>query len=341
VITAHFTNDTCMKNRCVAALVLSLLALTSIAWTENARGQTNLVRVGILSFFPVGDNPGSEPWVGPVREILAARGWVDGKNVSFEYRSAQSDPSKFLKAAKELVEADVNVIYALSAPALHAAYAITRTVPIVAVDFTTDPIARGYIETYSRPGGNVTGVFLDAPEFAGKWFDLLKATVPNLSHVAVLWDPGPGDSHLFAVRGVAESLDIKLQVLEVHQPRDIDKAFEAFSVKTQAVVILPSPLSYNQSSRLATLALNYRLPATSIFTEFTETGGTLAYGPETTLTDERIAILVAKVLGGSKPANLPVERPTKFRLSVNLKTAEVLGLNIPQSILLRADEVIR
>ncbi|UCH48950.1 MAG: ABC transporter substrate-binding protein, partial [Betaproteobacteria bacterium] len=177
-------------------------------------------------------------------------------------------------------------------------------------------------------------------EFAGKWFELLQALIPHLSSIAVLWDPTPGATHLDAVRSVAKSLDIRLQVLEVRKPADIDAAFSALRGSPQALVILPSPMIYGESSLLAALAMKHRLPATSMAPYFAIEGGTLAYGPELTSADERIAVLVAKILGGADPAELPVERPRKFQLVVNLKTAKALGITIPQSILLRADEVI-
>ena len=165
--------------------------------------------------------------------------------------------------------------------------------------------------------------------------------VPNLSRVSVLWDPGPGATHLQAVRSVAKLLDIKLQVLEVRKPDDLDKAFAALRGQPQAVIILPSPMIYGQSARLAKLTLKHRLPATSMARAFALAGGTIAYGPELTSVWERLAVLVAKILGGAKPGDLPVERSTKFQLVVNLKTAKTLGITIPQSILLRADEVIK
>jgi putative ABC transport system substrate-binding protein len=169
---------------------------------------------------------------------------------------------------------------------------------------------------------------------------LLKAMVPNLSRVSVLWDPGPGANHLKAVRSVARSLDIKLQVLEVRKPDDLDTAFAAIRGPPQAVILLPSPMIYNLSARLARLALKHRLPATSMAERFANAGGVIAYGPEENSAWERSAVLVAKILGGAKPAELPVERPAKIQLVVNLKTAKILGLTIPQSILFRADEVI-
>jgi putative ABC transport system substrate-binding protein len=274
------------------------------------------------------------------RRNLADQGWIEGKNVSFEYRSANSDPSQFPGAAAELVEIKVDVIWATSAPAIRAAHAATRTIPIVGWDFTTDPIAEGYIQSYARPGGNVTGVFLDAPEFAGKWFELLKATFPDLSRVAVVWDPAPGTTHLQAVHSAAGSLDVELQILEVRKPDDIDKVFSKFRGRPQAVILLPSPMIHGESARLAKLALEHRLPATSMTREFAVAGGALSYGPDFATTIERHAVYVAKILAGSEAAKLPVERPTNVRLVVNLKTARTLGISISESILFRADEVI-
>jgi putative ABC transport system substrate-binding protein len=316
--------------------------LTILGWTGEAWGQAKLARVGILTFSAIDDeNAGWKAWMELARRTLADRGWIEGKNVSFEYQSANSDPSRFAEAAAALVERKVDVIVAGSAPALRAAYTATRTIAIVGWDYTTDPKAEGYVQSYARPGGNVTGVFLDAPEFSGKWFELLKAMVPDLSRVSVLWDPGPGATHLQAVRRVARLLDIELQVLEVRKPDDIDRAFDALRGPPQAVIILPSPMIYQQSARLARLTVKHRLPATSMAPEFANAGGALAYGPDDTSVAGRIAVLVAKILSGSNPAELPIERPTTFKLVVNLKTAKALGITIPQSILLRADEVIQ
>jgi putative ABC transport system substrate-binding protein len=330
-----------LKTRVAAVLLFTVAVLTALGWTGQACGQSKLPRVGILSFSSATDDPSLEAFLMVFRRTLADRGWIEGKNVSFEYRSAHNDPSQFPEAAAALVRLKVDVMFSFSAPSLRAAYTATRTIPIVAVDFTTDPIAEGYVRSYARPGGNVTGVFLDAPEFAGKWFDLLNAMVPNLSRVSVLWDPGPGATHLQAVRSVARSLDIKLQVLEVRKPDDLDKAFAALRGRPQAVIILPSPMTHGQSARLARLTLKHRLPATLMTREFALAGGVIAYGPELTSGWERLAVLVAKILGGAKPGDLPVERPTKFQLVVNLKTAKTLGITVPSSILLRADEVIR
>jgi len=345
MIPTHSGHDTLarhdVKNRLAAVLLLVGAVLTTLGWTGEAWGQAKLARVGILTFSAVENDPRVDALLKVFRRTLADRDWVEGKTVTFEYRDAHSDPSRFAEAAEQLVGLDVDVIMAASAPALRAAYAATRTIPIAAGDYTTDPVAEGYVQSYAQPGGNVTGVFLDAPDFAGKWFELLQAMVPDLSRVAVLWDPGPGTIHLKAVRTVARSLDIKLQIREVRKPDDVDTAFAALRGRPQAVILLPSPMIYGQSPRLAELAQKHRLPATSMAREFANAGGALAYGPEDTSTWVRIAVFVAKILNGSKPAELPIERPTKIQLVVNLKTAKALGITIPQSILLRADEVIR
>jgi putative ABC transport system substrate-binding protein len=244
-------------------VLLAAAVLTAFGWAGQAWGQEKLARVGIFNTSAVTEE---DVWWTTLMEIfrrnLAGRGWIEGKNISFEYRSANDDPSQFAEAAEALVERNVDVIWATSAPALRAAFAATRTIPIVGWDFTTDSIAEAYVQSYARPGGNVTGVFLDAPEFAGKWFEILKAMVPDLARVSVLWDPAPGATHLQAVRSVAKSLDIKLQVLEVHKPDDIDTAFSTLRGRPQAAILLPSPIIYGQSPLLAKLALKHRLPAT-------------------------------------------------------------------------------
>jgi putative ABC transport system substrate-binding protein len=337
----HARGGECMRHGHRALLLLAVALLTILGWTGDSWGQANVRRVGVLSFFAFADDPTLGLWFEPFRRELAREGWVEGKNVAFEYRSANGDSAQFAEAATQLAGLKVDVILAAGAPAVRAAYAATRTIPISASDFTTDPVAEGYVESYVRPGGNLTGVFLDAPEFAGKLLELLKAMVPGLSRVAVLWDPSPGPTHLQAVRNVAKAFGIKLQVLEVRKPDDIGRAFSTLRGRPQALIILPSPMLYVQSARLADLALKHRLPATSMAHAFAAAGGALAYGPDQIPTYERNAALVAKILGGAKPADLPVERPTKFKLIINLKTTKALGIHLPQSVLLRADEVIQ
>jgi putative tryptophan/tyrosine transport system substrate-binding protein len=327
-----------MRRSLTAFQVLAVALLISVGWTGATWAQVKMPRVGVLTFYP---RLTQGQWFEPFHRTLADHGWIEGKNVSFEFRSAQSDPSHLEEAATDLVRRHVDVIVAVGAPCVRAAHAATRSIPIVASDNTTDPVAEGYVQSYGRPGGNLTGVFLDAPEFAGNWFQLLNAMVPGLSRVVVLWDPSPGATHLRAVESVARSLQIQIQVVEARKPDDLDKAFTELRSRPQALINLPSPMIYVQSERLAKLALKHRLPATSMARQFAEAGGALSYGPEEASAFRRVASLVAKILSGANPAELPVERPTKVQLVVNLKTARALGLTVPESVLYRADEVIR
>jgi putative ABC transport system substrate-binding protein len=321
-------------------LLLTIALLSTLGWTGESWGQAKIPHVGILSFGWGATDDAVKQRLEPFRRTLADQGWIEGKNVSFEYRST-SDPSQLAEFAAELVWLKVDVIFAINAPGARGAYAATITIPIVALDFTSDPVAEGHIESYGRPGGNITGVFLDAPRFAGKWLELLKAVVPGLTRIVVLWDPGPGPGLLQAVRSVARSSRLQIKVLELRKPDDIDRDLSALPDRPQAIIILPSLMTFLESGRLAKLAMKHRLLATSMFSLFAEADGALAYGPEQASSTERCAILVARILGGAKPADLPVERPTKFELVVNLKTTKDLGLKVPDSVLVRADEVIR
>ena len=330
-----------MKYRPAAVLLLAVALLSTLGWTGETWGQAKIPRVGILTYQQGLTGNQAKQWYEPFRRTLANQGWIEGENVSFEFGNPLGDASRFAERAAEFVRLKVDVIWADSAPGVRAAFAATRTIPIVAIDFTNDPVAAGYADSYGRPGGNVTGVFLDAPEFAGKWLELLKAVVPGLSRVAILWDPRPGDTHLKAVQAAAPHFGVHIQVLKVHEPDEIDRAFSAFRGRPKALIILPSPMLYKQSERLANLLTKHRLPATSMAREFADAGGAIAYGPERASAFERSAILVAKILGGTKPGDLPIERPTKVQLVVNLKTAKALGLTVPYSVLVRADEVIQ
>ena len=321
-------------------ILFFVAALAASGWQVDAFAAEKLPRVGLL-LFDAGHREPLAGFIRVLRQTLAQQGWIEGKTVSFVLRDAQGDPSKFGAAAADLVQQKVDVIYAVSAPALRAAFAATKSIPIVGNDYTNDPVAAGYAKSYSRPGGNVTGVFLDAPEFAAKWLELMREIVPNLSRVVALWDPAPGDTHSRALKTVAPSLGIQVQIVEVRKPEDIDNAAAAFATQPQAMVILPSPMLYMDNPRLANLAIKQRLPATSMGPQFPDAGGLLTYGPDERWSMERLAILVGKVLRGTKPADLPIERPVKFDLVINLKTAKLLNLKIPPAVVERADRLIR
>jgi putative ABC transport system substrate-binding protein len=317
--------------------VLATVAALSLAGAtiQPALAQSRIPHVGVLTVDETTE--ALEPFVRTLRE----HGWVEGKDVAFEFRHAGGDPRQMAEPAAALVRAKVDVLLPIGPPAVRAAVAATRTIPIVAHDLETDPVLAGYAQSYSRPGGNVTGLFLDSPDLAGKWLELLKTILPAMSRAVVLWDSTSGPIPLSAVRTVAPTFGVKLQVVEIRTPEDIDKAARTFRGSPQALIVLPSPMMYYQSARLAQLAERQRVPATSMFVPFAEAGGLLAYGPDLPASFERCAELVAKILGGAKPGDLPIERPTKFDFVLNLKTAKALRLTMPDTILLRADQTIR
>lgn len=321
-------------------ILFFVVALAASGWRVDAFAQEKPLLVGVL-IIGAGQR---EPFAGRIkalRQTLAQQGWIEGKTLSLVIRDAQGTASRFDAAAADLVRQKVDVIYADSAPAVRAAFAVTKSIPIVGVDYTNDPLTAGYAKSYNRPGGNVTGVFLDAPEFAAKWLELMREIVPNLARVVALWDPAPGNTHARALTTVAPSLGIQVQIVEVRTPEDIDNAAAAFATRPQAMVMLPSPMLFQENPRLVNLAMKQGLPATSIAASFADVGGFLAYGPDENWTDERVAWMVAKVLRGAKPADLPIERPVKFDLVINLKTAKLLNLKIPPAVVERADRLIR
>lgn len=270
--------------------------------------------------------------------VLSERGWISGKSVILDYSFPSTEELRFSEGAQELVRKKVDVIFAPSAPAMYAAYAATQTIPIVTMDYSTDPVTAGYVESYTRPGKNVTGVFLDAPEFASKWLEILKGINPRLSKVAVLWDPSPGKVHVHGLQAAARVLGITLQIYEIRGPEDIDRALSTLRNRSQAVVQLPSPLMYAQSARLGQLTRQHRLLGISIWRRFSEAGGAVSYGPDFTESAQRSAAIVAKILGGTKAAEIPIERPMRFEFLINMKTIKALKLKIPDAYLVGAEE---
>lgn len=320
----------------VLALASALFCVAAASTPSWAQGK--VPRVGVLSQ----REGGGLPLYQIFERVLAERGWTVGRNVILEYRSPETEQLDFRKPAEELVRLKVDVIYAASAPAVRAASAATQTIPIVALDFTNDPVAAGFAQSYNHPGRNVTGLFLDAPEFASKWLEILKALKPSLSRVGVLFDPSPGTTHLRGFERAAKTLAVGLQVIEIHTPDDIDHALSALSgAGEEALIQLPSPLMYAQSARVGELVRRRGLLGISIWRRFAEGGGAVSYGPDFGESTQRSALILAKILSGAKAGDLPIERPNKFEFIVNQKAIKALGLSVPESLLLRADEVIR
>ncbi|MFN0314266.1 MAG: ABC transporter substrate-binding protein [Burkholderiales bacterium] len=318
------------------SLLRLLLLLLIPGFMQPALAQGKTARVGILV---LSEEQKKHPWHAEFISVLQERGWMQGKNLEFEYRYARGENLQFFDGAADLARLKVDVILASSAPAVRAMYAATQTIPIVALDYSTDPVAAGYVLSYSRPGKNITGVFLDAPELAGKWVDMLRALVPRLKRIAVLWDPSAGTVHLSAVQRAAKSFNLRMQLHEVKVPQDLEKAFAASRGFAQAIIVLPSPLTFTHESQLASLALKHKLPATSMFRTFAQAGGAIGYGPSRLESAQRNASQVARILDGAKPADLPIERPMKFDFVYNMHTMKALNLKVPDSLLLGAELV--
>jgi len=278
--------------------------------------------------------------VGVFVQALRDAGYVDGQNAVIETR-IYGRMDRLPELAKELVTLKCDVIVAAAPYAIKAAMTATSTIPIVGIDLESDPVASGWARSLNRPGGNITGLFLDLPELGGKQIQLLKEAVPRLSRVAVLWDSTIGDVQFRATEAVGRAAGLRVQSLPIQRPGDFKNAFDrAVREQSHGVIVLSSPIINEQRSQIASLGLATRLPTISLFTSFPESGTLMAYGPSLQEFYARAPSYVDKILKGAKPGELPIERPTKFNLVVNLKTAKALGLTIPPSILLRADQVI-
>jgi ABC-type uncharacterized transport system substrate-binding protein len=318
---------------------ITLTGGAAIAWPLAAYGQQPLMPV--VGYFSSSSADTTPRLVDEFRQGLAVSGFVEGKTVSIEYRWAERHLERIPALALDLVQRRVNVIFAVGEAVLRAAWSATRTIPIVAADLNSDLVEGGMAASFAHPGGNVTGIFLAFREFAAKWLDLLKEMNPKLSHVAVLWDPSTGQQQKRSVEGAAEQLKVTLEVMEVRSPSDLDEAFRSASQRgVDAVLMLASPLFLVTAQKAADLAMSHRLPAFYWAADFARAGGLMAYGPNLLDTFRQAGIMTGKVLHGTKPADLPIELPTKFEMVINLKTANALGLEIPRGLVTTADEVI-
>jgi len=277
------------------------------------------------------------------RQGLRELGWVEGQNIIVEYRWAEGRFDRLPGLMTELVHLKVDLIVAPTSIYTGAAKRATSTIPIVFVSHA-DPVGSGHVASLARPGANATGLTIIMSETMAKSLELLKATIPGITRVAVIWDPAT-PSHvpgLKAVEAVGRTLDLRLQPLAVRGATEFDNAFSAMVREhAGAVLVLSTPLYMGESKRLAEVALTHKLPTMFGPREHVEVGGLLSYGPDRADLYRRAAAYVDKILKGANPADLPVQQATKFELVINLKTAKALGLTIPQSVLLRADEVIQ
>jgi putative tryptophan/tyrosine transport system substrate-binding protein len=281
------------------------------------------------------------------RQGLRDLGYVEGRNVVIEYRGAEGKPERLPALAAELVALKVDVIVAGGGTAgVLAAKQATKTIPIVFASGASDPVSSGLVTSLARPGGNVTGLTGLGPELVGKVLELLTQAVPGVSRVAALWQPGTLGERtekdmLKRAEDTGRALGVRLQFVEARGPDDFDRAFSDMTrARAGALAVLGSAMFFNERRRLVDLAAKHRLPAVYPWRDGVDAGGLMSYGPNGPDLFRRAAAYVDKILKGAKPADLPVEQPTKFELVVNLKTAKALGLTIPQTLLLRADQVI-
>ncbi len=321
----------------VVALLAVILLATPLA--AEAQAPARVPRVGFLAPLSFATDTRLDSFLQGLREL----GYVDGQTIAIEFRSAEGKPERLPALAAELVRLKVDVIVATAQASTEAAKKATGTIPIV---FTVvgDPVGVGLVASLARPGGNITGLASVAPEVVGKQLQLLKEVAPKISRVAILQNPNnPG--HPVVLRQAetaARALGMQLQVLYARTPAEIDAAFAAMrSQRAEGVLVDRNALVLVQRTQIAALAAKGRLPAVYGFRENAEAGGLMAYGANVSAMYRRAATYVDKILKGAKPADLPVEQPTKFDLVINLKTAKALGLTIPQSFLARADEVIQ
>jgi len=319
----------------VLALTALLLALCSSAEAQQAK---KVPRIGWLGADP------QAPTRETFRQGLRDLGYVEGQSILIEWRFAEDKSDRFPELAAELVRLKVDAIVAGNAAAVGALKQATTTIPIVMATYGGDPVADGIVSSFARPGGNITGLTPLDPELIGKQLELLKETLPKLSQVAVMWKPDDSGSALQwrETRTAATTLGIQLLSLEVRTSGEVDKAVEtATRGRVDALLVLRNPLFYVLRKRIVTLAEKGRLPGMYPISDFVEDGALMSYSGNNDAQYRRAATYVDKILKGTKPADLPIEAPTKFELVINLKTAKQIGLTIPPNVLARADRVIR
>ncbi len=330
--------------RLTAFGIVLVLALTGLSapGPVDAQSPTKVVRIGTLA---PPSRPTAPDWKerSPFWKALRELGWVEGQNLSIEDRWAEGKTERFPALAAELVGLKVDVIVTLSWPAAVAAKNATTTIPIV-ITGAGDPVGTGLVQSLARPGGNVTGLGDLSTELSAKRLELLKEAVPKLARVAVLWNAGDGGMTLRmrAIQAASRTLGVTVRPLGINSLEDFEVAFTAMTQeRPDALFVVSDPLVGTNRKRILDFTATHRLPAMYELRSYAADGGLMAYGPSQDDNPRRVAAFVDKILKGARPADLPVEQPTRLELVVNLKTARAFGLELPQSILIRADEVIQ
>ena len=320
--------------------VMTLAAATCLG--AQAQQPAKVYRIGYLSAGSAATTYTRPPEA--LRQGLRELGWVEGRNLAIEYRYAEGHADRLPALAEELVRLKVDVIVASPTPSALAARNATPTIPVVGLGLT-QPVAAGLVASLARPGGNVTGLTYGADtDIAGKQLQLLKEVIPEVRRVAVLHNPAGSPVHPFviqSIQGAARSLDLPLVMLEARRPDDFDAAFAAMvRERAGALLLTGDPMYFVHRARLAELATKHRLPSMSTQWQWADAGGLVSYGPSLPDQWRRAATYVDRILRGARPADLPIEEPTKFEFVVNLRTARALGLVLPPAVLRRADELI-
>ena len=277
------------------------------------------------------------------RQGLRDLGYIEGKNIAIESRTAANRADRLSVLAGELVDLKVDVIVAAGSQAVRAAQRTTKTIPIVMTS-SSDPVRTGFVTSLAHPGGNITGLSILGPDLSTKRLEMLKEVILGVSRVAVFWNPDDPAAKisLRETEDAAKAQAMHLQILEIREASDFESAFRAANKgRARALILLPAPIVATQAKQIAELALKNNLPAISPVSEFPNAGGLMSYGANLPDLYRRAATYVDKILKGAKPADLPVEQPTKFELVINLKTAKQIGLTIPPNVLARADKIIR
>jgi putative ABC transport system substrate-binding protein len=304
--------------------------------------QAQQARPARVGFVEAGSLSANRHFLDAFRQGLRELGYVEGQNIVIEDRWADGRSERFPALIAELIRLRVDVIVPASTAGALAAKKATSTVPVVFWG-VTDPVGIGLVGSLGRPGGNMTGLALSFEDgLAGKWIELLREAVPKVTQLAVLWNPeSTGEPRVKELHTAADVLKLTLHMFEARNVNEFDGAFAAMArAHLGGLIVVPDPLTLRHRDQVVRLAARTRLPAAYGFPEFARAGGFLAYGPSVRDQARRAAIFVDKILKGAKPAELPIEQPTKFELVINLKTAKALGLTIPQSVLSRADQII-
>jgi putative tryptophan/tyrosine transport system substrate-binding protein len=323
---------------------ITLLGGTAAAWPLAARAQQpeRVRRIGVLTPFAENDRE-AQTWFEAFVQGMQAVGWADGRNIRIDVRWAGGEVDRLQRFAKELVGLQPDVVFAMTTPSVNAVMRETRTIPIVFTQ-VADPVAQGLVESLVRPGGSITGFTVFEPEIGGKWVQVLKEIAPATARAAVIFNPDTAPYYklnMSSIEAAASSFAMKAFEARVHNRGDIEAAISALAREPAGgVIAMPDAFGGVHRDLIIALAARYRLPAVYAFRFFAAAGGLISYGVDLSDMQWRAAIYVDRILKGAKPADLPVQLPTKFELIINLKTANALGLEIPPMLLARADEVI-